>query len=181
MASQVLSGASNPSYTNNTGQNVRVVVNYMGGTPFVPARFETRTAFNNTTFQVEVAPVVPSTITINWAGVSVSNSSNTGNIAIGRNLAVSQLFRDTAMGGTQFVRVADLRPGQPGYVDDGPRFANQVFEPVGVNNSVALAAIANNASGPGGVSLPTELMLAPGQTFSAVCGVHNIIVIPEAG
>ena len=29
MASQVLSGASNPSYTNNTGQNVRSVINYM--------------------------------------------------------------------------------------------------------------------------------------------------------
>ena len=29
MASQVLSGSSNPSYTNNTGQNVRVVINFM--------------------------------------------------------------------------------------------------------------------------------------------------------
>ena len=29
MASQVLSGASNPSYTNNTGQNVRIVINFM--------------------------------------------------------------------------------------------------------------------------------------------------------
>ena len=39
MASQVLSGASNPSYTNNTGQNVRVVINYMAGTTFAPATF----------------------------------------------------------------------------------------------------------------------------------------------
>jgi len=29
MASQVLSGSSNPTYTNNTGQNVRVVINFM--------------------------------------------------------------------------------------------------------------------------------------------------------
>jgi hypothetical protein len=29
MASQVLSGSSNVSYTNNTGQNVRIVINYM--------------------------------------------------------------------------------------------------------------------------------------------------------
>jgi hypothetical protein len=28
MASIVLTGASNPSYTNNTGQNVRVIINY---------------------------------------------------------------------------------------------------------------------------------------------------------
>ena len=32
MASQVLSGSGNVSYTNNTGQNVRVVINYMSGT-----------------------------------------------------------------------------------------------------------------------------------------------------
>jgi len=29
MASQVLSGSSNPSYTNNTGQNVRLVLNVL--------------------------------------------------------------------------------------------------------------------------------------------------------
>lgn len=29
MASQVLSGSSNPTYTNNTGQNVRLVINFM--------------------------------------------------------------------------------------------------------------------------------------------------------
>lgn len=29
MASEVLSGASNASYTNNTGQNVRLIINYM--------------------------------------------------------------------------------------------------------------------------------------------------------
>jgi hypothetical protein len=29
MASQVLSGATNASYTNNTGQNVRLIINYM--------------------------------------------------------------------------------------------------------------------------------------------------------
>lgn len=32
MASQVLSGNGNVSYTNNTGQNVRVVINFMQGT-----------------------------------------------------------------------------------------------------------------------------------------------------
>ena len=36
MASQVLSGTSNPSYTNNTGENVRVVINFMQGFFKVP-------------------------------------------------------------------------------------------------------------------------------------------------
>ena len=30
-------------------------------------------------------------------------------------------------------------------------------------------------------ALPTEIMLAAGQTFSATCGAYNIVVIPEAG
>jgi hypothetical protein len=29
MASQVLSGTSNPTYTNSTGQNVRLIINFM--------------------------------------------------------------------------------------------------------------------------------------------------------
>ena len=43
MASTVLSGSTNPTYTNNTGQNVRVVINFMA-----------------------------SPTTINWGGVSQS-------------------------------------------------------------------------------------------------------------
>jgi len=62
MASQVLSGASNPSYTNNTGQNVRIVINYMSGT-------------------------ANGGIVLNWAGVSVSALL----AAIGRNLATSYI------------------------------------------------------------------------------------------
>ena len=37
MASTVLSGSSNVSYTNNTGQNVRVVINYMSGVVLNPS------------------------------------------------------------------------------------------------------------------------------------------------
>lgn len=43
MASQVFSGSSNPTYTNNTGQNVRVILNFL----------------SNAT-------------TVNWAGISTS-------------------------------------------------------------------------------------------------------------
>jgi hypothetical protein len=179
MASQVLSGPSNPSYTNNTGQNVRIVINYMAGTAFTPGRTAPRDRFGNALGQ-DVAPI-PSTITISWAGVSVGSASNQGSTAIGRNLAYSQLFRDTQAGGVQTVRGQDLVAGQPGFVqfDAGPS-ANITFDTVAVTNSISLAAIANNAAGFVG-SLPTELILAPGETFSAVCGVHNIVVIPEAG
>lgn len=181
MASQVLSGASNPSYTNNTGQNVRVVINYMEGTPFTPARFGTRPfgGFGGGQ-QFLISNAVPATLTINWAGVSVSNQSSNGNLAIGRNLAYSQLYRDTASGGTQSVFVGLQRTPSGDIAFDSDGDANEIFQAVGVNNAVALTAVSNNAVGTG-IQLPTELMLAPGQTFSAVCGVHNIVVIPENG
>jgi len=168
MASQVLSGASNPSYTNNTGQNVRVVINFMEGTTFVPG-IPNRTN------------PVPSSISISWAGVNAAAASDQGNIAIGRNLAYSQLFRDTATGGTERVFTDFVRDPQGNITFTGTRGAPvPIFQSVGVNNSVALATSSNNASGFVD-ALPTELMLAPGQTFSAICGVHNIVVIPELG
>lgn len=77
MASQVLSGASNPTYSNNTGKNVRIILNFL----------------SNAT-------------TVNWAGVSAVSSS-------------------------------------------GP--------------------------------LPSEVMLAPNQSFSATCGPYNIVVVKEDG
>jgi hypothetical protein len=96
MASQVLSGSSNVSYTNNTGQNVRIVINYMIGTT--------------------------SGLNINWGLGGTGLSGPTG-LVIGRTITSS-----------------------------------------------GNAAI-----------FPTEIMLAPGQTFTALCGDHNIVVIPEAG
>jgi len=126
MASQVLSGTSNPSYTNNTGQNVRVVINYM--------------AFGSVTGSVTFgAPPVTNGITLNWGGTSAS-VTDTGYstpvnypTAIGRNLAT----------------------------------------PNGITNMSITGTVSRG--------LPTELMLAPGQTFSAFCGAYNIVVIPEAG
>ena len=49
MASQVLSGSSNPTYTNNTGQNVRLLMNY-----------------------------IANCTSMTWAGVTVTGSSTVG-------------------------------------------------------------------------------------------------------
>lgn len=119
MASQVLSGSSNPSYTNNTGQNVRVVINYMASNQG---------------------------ITINWAGVSANAPYA---IAIGRNLAYS-----VGSGG----------------------------DTAGVNvSSNNMAVFESGDSQRSNSGLPTELMLANGQSFSAVCGAYNIVIIREDG
>lgn len=134
MASQVLSGNSNVSYTNNTGQNVRVVINYMQGTisPDPDAGY----LF----------------LYISWAGVSVNTTYVK---AIGRNLAYSI-----------------------GTLSVGSYYQGSVGASLSANNMVVENIPSAEVSN---VALPTELMLAPGQTFSATCGVYNVVVIPEAG
>jgi len=129
MASTVLSGPSNPTYTNNTGQNVRIVINYMSA--------------QSTTVQFPNPPGGGETflqIVLRWAGVSVSSRIT----VIGRNLAIYE----------------------------------------GIATSGGIALVASNAFGNQGQTtapLPTEIMLAPGQTFSATCNIYNIVVIPENG
>lgn len=123
MASQVLSGTGNVTYTNNTGQNVRVVINYL-----------------------ETNRNSAGTLNLSWAGVTASATSNVIR-AIGRNLAFYS-----------------------------------------IQNSIGAIA-GNNMLGNNDSALPTEIMLAPGQTFSATSGdstnfplgAYNIVVIPEAG
>lgn len=113
MAAQVLSGSSNVSYTNNTGQNVRIIINYMA------------------------RPT-----SLSWGGVTI----NTGSIgAIGRNLA----------------------------------FSNGLFGASGSISSNNMAI--TNGSESSEFALPTEIMIAAGQTFSASCNEYNVVVIPEAG
>jgi hypothetical protein len=154
MASQVLSGASNPSYRNNTDQNVRVVINYMSSNA------------NNQ-------------LAISWAGVGAGGIYTVPTI-IGRNLAHSTVIQTTAQGTTQLVQTGSLRPGQPGFDISLTDQGRAIFTAVATNVDTAVAVSANNASG-NSVGLPTELMLAPGQTFSAICAVYNIVVIPENG
>jgi hypothetical protein len=154
MASQVLSGVSAPSYTNNTGENVRIVINYMSSD-----------ASND--------------LVINWSGVSAGGRYSSPTI-IGRNLAHSTVIERTASGTTQLVQTGSLRPGQPGFNLNLTSQGRAIFTAVATNVDTAAAVSANNASGRG-VALPTELMISPGQTFSAVCGVYNIVIIPENG
>jgi len=155
MASTVLSGPSNPSYTNNTGQNVRVVINFMRS--------------------LRIANGNAEILSINWAGVgqTYSNRGDSSGTAltdspvpvyIGRNLAFVQsiIAPDDAEGGIS-PTVAALSSNNA--MAPSTRIST-IFSRIPSESEVALA-------------LPTEIILAPGQTFSAQCGVHNIVVIPE--
>lgn len=132
MASQILSGSGNLSYTNNTGQNVRIVIVYMS------------------------SPVGQKGISISWAEISASADTA---IAMGKNLAFS---------------VGMTGPRQPKFGDDDP----------GIPQTIAASGMIPFESGPDQhvtMALPSEICLAPNQTFSATCGSYNVLVIPEGG
>lgn len=164
MSSQILSGSSNPSYTNNTGQNVRIVINFMYST-------------------------TEDEITLNWAGQSLTE----GNIeAIGKNIAcASGFYGDFGWYGIyrgfawwkilsfpysnsratlSSQNVAIKYPSSE--IEYGRRGIRRFFKE---NSSTDLAAFSFS------IALPLELFLSPGQTFSAVCGSYNILVIKEDG
>lgn len=148
MATEILSGASNPSYTNNTGQNVRIIINFMQSAPSGAVLPDTRRQHN---------------INISWAGITVSGGGLVPRegFAIGKNVAYIALERTQFAGIFQSVYGTSQNAGI-----SGP-------------STTATSSIASPFSI--GLALPTELMLAPNQRFTATCGAYNIVVIPENG
>jgi len=153
MASQVLSGATNASYTNNTGQNVRLLINYMA----------------NVT-------------SMTWAGVTVSASART----IGKNVPITYTTNDVRINLPILSSVASfLSPGtisstnvnvygsigSSGTISGGRAIS---VAPTTLTGSLSLIPSTNS-------NFPIELMLAPNQSFSAVCGAYNAIIIKEDG
>jgi len=120
MAATVLSGTSNITYTNSTGGNARVIINYM-------------------------ASPTAMTWTTTAGGTATITATNVR--AIGRNLAFSN-----------------------GIVSASPSSLT-------ANNMSIDDLVTEHLS----TTLPTEIMLATGQTFSATCTTYNIVIIPEAG
>jgi hypothetical protein len=165
MASQVLSGASNPTYTNNTGQNVRIVINYMNAT-------------------------ATGEITLNWAGVSISETNVE---AFGKHIACASSFYGDYFWFTNIARwgwwrrnfreglnprsalsiqnVAVRMPILEADFSNKRRFRQWVSD--NINNYISGFSFS--------IALPLEVFLAPGQSFSAICGVYNIVAIKEDG
>ena len=163
MASQVFSGASNPNYTNNTGQNVRVIINYMYATS-------------------------ESRITINWAGVSVAED---GVEAIGKNIACGTAwYGDFLRSGFRFflfffgfgtdknpvtaISAQNVAIRLPRIERSFTSWTRGWFWWWRVP-SQELAGFSVS------VALPLEIYLAPNESFSAECGAYNISVIKEDG
>lgn len=159
MASQVLSGTSNPSYTNNTGQNVRLLMNY-----------------------------IANCTSMTWAGVTVTGDSTVGKDVMTINgeirsfegggspatpapLTVSSTeatgFFQSFPGAGSEIKTQATRLTAAEYVgSDDVATANVHYIPLTIT--------------PGG-EFPTELVLADGEAFSALSGAFNIVVIKEDG
>lgn len=170
MASQVLSGATNASYTNNTGQNVRLIINYM----------------SNVT-------------SMTWAGVTVTASSTTIGKDIQNitgELRGAVPGNQVSQTGTQTVNEAEISTTKASLVTTDANNLTAFFPYGGANNF----NITPTGAGSGytqnewsanlfyvpltisrGGNFPVELMLANGQSFSSICGAYNAIVIKEDG
>ena len=167
MASQVLSGSSNPSYTNNTGQNVRILINYMSGCT-----------------------------SMTWAGVTVTGSSA---VVSKDTLEILGEFRSAVFGqeissGTylaelsptkgSLLQIAEFR-GSTSQLGVIPNATNFTLTDNGALSRETLWGSGNlfyvpTSIRPGG-TFPTEVILANGQSYSAVCSAYNIVVIGEDG
>ncbi len=171
MASEVRSGTSNPSYTNNTGQNVRIVINYMksllsSGSARISLTWAgvTEQAYISAPGVADYDPSGSSTlpqvsfcIGRNIANISHSLDSDSSMFASNAGLSV---VRDATSGNTQYTQTGVYSINDPSIVE--------VSSESGSKRRVL------------SITLPTELMLADKQTFSAVCGAYNIVIIPEA-
>jgi hypothetical protein len=164
MASQVLSGSGNPSYTNNTSQNVRIVINYMNAT-------------------------AAKEITINWAGVSITETNVE---SFGKNIACASafygdyfLFNDGLKTWNWWKRVSKTFNPRSAIIAQNVAISMPTIEVDFAPKRRFKQWFVDNLSQISGfsfsISLPMELFLAPGQTFSAVCGVYNIVAIKEDG
>lgn len=149
MAATVLSGNGAVAYTNNTGQNVRVIINYFKGNH----------DYTNATKPFEY--------TIAWGNGAVAyytaSNNQAGNFWFGKNIAYQDIVQGNGIA-------------------------------LAMNNLVDTAVA---SSGHFVQGLPTEVMLANGQTFSitavnnsalfgsaqsvTIDGSYNILVIPEGG
>ena len=149
MAATVLSGNGAVAYTNNTGQNVRVIINYFKGNhDYLDA-------------------TKPFEYTIAWgngaAAYYTASNNQAGNFWFGKNIAYQDIVQGNGIA-------------------------------LAMNNLVDTAV---PSSGHFVQGLPTEVMLANGQTFSitavnnsalsgqaqsvTIDGSYNILVIPEGG
>ena len=192
MASQVLSGSSNASYTNNTGQNVRVVISYMSNCTSISWAGVTVTGSSSVVSKDTLEILGEFKAAVPDANKPVNFITNSGGTIRGNKLtsiSVIGSYEGTPgpFGNISFFNVAYDQNATPsvnvrtsyGDFDGTPIEAGNPEPPTLYLNNTNIFYVPTSIR-PGGV-FPTELILENGQTFSAVCGAYNIVVIKEDG
>lgn len=151
MASQVLSGANNASYTNNTGQNVRLIINYMSNVTSMTWAGVTVTAS---------ATTIGKNVPISYSATNFTMIIPTGTLAAGNISASNDAARINLRGTVSYIT--------------GQKTITGADVPAPATGTLNLTPSTNS-------NFPTELMLANGETFSSVCGAFNAIIIKEDG
>lgn len=205
MASQVLSGASNASYTNNTGQNVRLIINYMSNVTSMTWAGVTVTA-SSTTIGKDIQ-----NITGELRSVTIGKEKSSGNLGRTRYtiyepdiskkaeilhmndflLSIIPTTIENISNRTTRVTsdpqdfiIQDNMARQHGFYIDPLGSSSTQVGGLGIpaktlvyNDTYVYVPTTISRGG----NFPVELMLASGQSFSSVCGAYNAIVIKEDG
>lgn len=166
MASQVLSGATNASYTNNTGQNVRLIINYMTDVTSM-----TWAGVGVTSNSTTIGKSIPNTI------VTASNTEGGGSTSTTTPQTTGQLVGQVDPTGQIRATSAQVRARAGGNQRAG---ATLTLAPQTTTTSSSFSSTTTVTITESKV-LPIEIMLANTQSFSAVCGAYNIIAIKEDG
>jgi len=163
MASQVLSGANNASYTNNTGQNVRLIINYMSNVTSMTWAGVTVTATRTT---------IGKNVPVTYSATNFTMTLPQGRIKLTYTLNNRYYFTETPSsittdvdGTVKYTRTTTPQQqflGQPAEID------------VPATGTLNLVPSTNT-------NFPVEIMLASGETFSSTCDAYNAVVIKEDG
>lgn len=162
MAAEILSGSTNAAYINNTGQNVRIIINHMarlqaiswaGNSVTLPTGVTSTTAYSPNTWVSGVKQNYSCGLTINSSTTLGSYGEyNGGDVFSGVDV---DAYYSYSSGSQSDIRKVDAGLSQ--------------------SNKPIFYGSASRAT------IPTKIFLAPGQSFSATCGPYNILVIKEDG
>jgi hypothetical protein len=204
MAAEVKSGAANASYVNNTTQNVRLIINYMSNVTSMTWSSSSSGTVNVTASATTIGKNVE-TYTIRGElrqairGEIVRTSSP--------QPGLTETFFAAQISPTRANLVNYSFTGFQGVEQEGfylpttgtrSSRSTSALNLIGPSNNFFISESPNpdNASGVVDVSanlfyvpltvsrggnFPVELMLASGQSFSAVCGAFNFVAIREDG
>lgn len=187
MASIVKSGNNNVSYTNDTGVNVRVLINYMASC--------TSMTWAGVTIEEGTSTVGKDTWTIN--GGFGGFTEDTKKPVPGEPVVGGTIYKyKLEVGNDEILAKLDTSYSVPRYttITNIGNIASRIigffeYGPGGVGGGGQGGPWAYGDAGiyyipqtitPGG-KYPTEIILANGESFSAVCGAYNIVVIREDG